>query len=179
MTNPYITHLVEVSFHPYVPDNIGSWKAFEDDRHILNFFNSANEFVNHNIDEIQEDEEVQMIQWKSNKIPKGLVPLEQLFDRLDTFQGTNKSSLDDQGQEVNIGNEDTTRIIKIGKACTLEEQRKIVTLVREYRDVFAWSYDELKAYDPKIINQEISLLEGVKPFRQRLRYMNPKVAPTI
>jgi hypothetical protein len=24
MTNPYITHLVEVSFRPYVSDNIGS-----------------------------------------------------------------------------------------------------------------------------------------------------------
>jgi hypothetical protein len=56
LTNPYITHLVEVSFRPFVPDNIGSWQAFEDDRHILNFLNSANEFANHNIDEIQEGE---------------------------------------------------------------------------------------------------------------------------
>jgi hypothetical protein len=52
-------------------------------------------------------------------------------------------------------------------------------LVREYKDVFAWSYDELKAYDPKIINHVIPLLEGAKPFRQRLIFMNPKVAPTI
>jgi hypothetical protein len=80
---------------------------------------------------------------------------------------------------VNIGNKDTSRVIKIGKSCTPEEQRKIVTLVSEYRDVFAWSYDELKANDPKIINHAIPLLEGIKPFRQRLRYMNPKVAPTI
>jgi hypothetical protein len=116
---------------------------------------------------------------KSNKIPKGLVPLEQLFDRSNTFQGTNKSSLDDQVQEVNIGSGVTPRIIKISKACTPEEKRKIVTLVREYRDVFAWYYDELKAYDPKIINHAIPLLEVIKPFRQRLRYMNPKVALTI
>jgi hypothetical protein len=58
-------------------------------------------------------------------------------------------------------------------------KKKIVNLVREYKDVFAWSYDELKAYDPKIINHAIPLLEGAKPFRQRLRFMNPKVAPTI
>ena len=179
MTNPYITHLVEVSFRPHVSDNIGSWQVFEDDRHILNFLNFINEFANHNIDEIQKSEEVPMIQLKCNKIPKGLVPLEQLFDRSDTFQGTNKSSLDDQVEEVNIGSKDTLRIIKIGKACTPEEQSKIVTLVREYRDVFACSYDELKEYDPKIINHAIPLLNSVKPFRQRLRYMNLKVAPTI
>jgi hypothetical protein len=53
-------------------DNIGSWQVFEDDRHILNFLNSANEFTNHTIDEIQEGEEVPMIQLKSNKIPRGL-----------------------------------------------------------------------------------------------------------
>jgi hypothetical protein len=165
MTDPYITHIVEVSFRPHVLNNIGSWQVFEDDRHILNFLNSTNEFANHNIDEIQEGEEIPMIQVKSNKIPKGLVPLEQLFDRSDTFQGTNKSSLDDQVQEVNIGNGDTPRIIKIGKACTLEEKSKIIALVREYRDVFAWCYDELKAYDLKIINHAIPLLEDVKPFR--------------
>jgi hypothetical protein len=120
-----------------------------------------------------------MIQLKSNKIPKGLVSLEDLFDRSDAFKGTNKSSLDDQVDEVDIGNKDTPRIIKVGKGCTPEEKKKIVKLVREYRDVFAWSYDELKAYDPKIINHAIPLLEGAKPFRQRLRFMNPKVAPTI
>jgi hypothetical protein len=52
MTNPYITHLVEVSFPPFAPDNIGSCQVFEDDRHILNFLNFANELANHNIAEI-------------------------------------------------------------------------------------------------------------------------------
>jgi hypothetical protein len=80
---------------------------------------------------------------------------------------------------VDIGNKDTPRIIKVGKGCTPEEKKKIVRLVREYKDVFAWSYDELKAYDPKIINHAIPLLEGTKPFRKRQRFMNPKVAPTI
>jgi hypothetical protein len=60
-----------------------------------------------------------------------------------------------------------------------EEREKIEALVREYRDVFAWSYDELKTYDPKIINHAIPLKEDAKPFRKRKRYMNPKVAPTI
>jgi hypothetical protein len=54
-----------------------------------------------------------------------------------------------------------------------------VDLVREYMDVFAWAYDKLKAYDLKITNHAIPLLEGTKPFRQRLRFMNPRVVPTI
>jgi len=145
LTNPYIMHMVEVSFRPFVPDNIGSSQLFEDDRHILNFLNCANEFVDHTIDEIQEGKEVPVIQLKSNKIPKGLVPLENSFDRSDVFHGTNKSCVDQQVDEVDIGNKDTSRIIKDGKGCTPKEKKKIVNLVREYRDIFAWSYDELKA----------------------------------
>ena len=37
ITNPYIQHLVEVSFHPHVPDNIIAMQVFEDDEQILNF----------------------------------------------------------------------------------------------------------------------------------------------
>jgi hypothetical protein len=54
-----------------------------------------------------------------------------------------------------------------------------VALVREFIDVFAWSYTELKEYNPKIIKHAIPLLECTKSFIQRLRFMNPKVAPTI
>jgi hypothetical protein len=67
---------------------------------------------NNNIDEKHEGKEVPT--FKSNKIPKGLVLLEYLFDRSNAFKGTNKSSLDDQVDEVNIGNKDTPRIIKVG-----------------------------------------------------------------
>jgi hypothetical protein len=52
-------------------------------------------------------------------------------------------------------------------------------LVHEYNDVFAWSYDELKTFDQNILNREIPLQADVKPFRQRLRFINPIVAPTI
>jgi hypothetical protein len=85
LTNPYITHLVEVYFHPFFLDSRGSWKVFEDDRNILNFLNYANEFTDHTIDKIQEGEEFTMIQLKRKKIPMGLVPLENVFDRFDVF----------------------------------------------------------------------------------------------
>lgn len=89
-----------------------------------------------------------MIQLKSNKIPKGLVPLEKLFDRSYAFVGTNEPCVGQQVVEVDIGSKETPRIIKIKQACTLEERKKIEALMREYGDVFAWSYDELKTYDP-------------------------------
>jgi hypothetical protein len=150
---------------------------FEDERQICSFLNCIDEFSDHVIDEVQEGEEPPLIQLKSNKIPRGLVPLERLFDRSDAFIGSKQPCADQQVVEVDIGSRETPRIIKIGKGCTEEERKKITTLVREYQDVFAWTYDELKTYDPKIISHAIPLKEDAKPFRQRQRYMNPKVAP--
>jgi len=123
LTNPYITHMVEVYFHSFVPNNIGSWKVFEDDRHILNFLNSTNEFTHHTIDEIQEGEEVPMIQLKSNKIPMVLAPLENLFDRSDVFHGMNKSCVDQQVDEVDINNKDNQESSKLVKDA--HQKRKI------------------------------------------------------
>jgi hypothetical protein len=127
--------------------------------------------------------EVPLIKLKSNHIHVGLVLLESIFDISDSFlnkaEKTNKFDFSMQVDDINIGFEDSPRYIKIGKTCTEKERKEIIELVREYKDVFVWSYDELKTFDQNIFNHEIPLIMDAKPFRQRIRFMNPKVAPTI
>ena len=53
------------------------------------------------------------------------------------------------------------------------------TLSSEYKDIFAWTYDDLKTYDPSIIEHTIPLKEGSKHYRKKLRNVNPKLAPLI
>jgi hypothetical protein len=48
--------------------------------------------------------------------------------------------------EINIGTEEVPRFIKIGKGTSETERKELISLVQEYRDVFAFTYDELKAY---------------------------------
>jgi hypothetical protein len=111
---------------------------------------------------------------RTNRIPKGLVPLEKLFDKSDAFKGTNKSKLDEHVIELNVGSKESPRIIKIGQGCTQVERRRLEALVREYKDVFAWSYDDLKAYDPKVIEHAIPLRKEAKPFRQATTPYEPQ-----
>jgi hypothetical protein len=54
--------------------------------------------------------------------------------------------------------------VKIGKGISSEERKEIEDLIREYRDVFAWSYDDLKAYKGDIIQHTLPLKEDAKPF---------------
>jgi hypothetical protein len=42
---------------------------------------------------------------------------------------------------------------------------KYVDLLEQYKDMFAWSYDELRTYDTTVIEHKIPLKPGVKPFR--------------
>ena len=51
--------------------------------------------------------------------------------------------------------------------------------MKKYRYVFAWSYDDLKEYDTSIIQHTIPINPGEKPFRNKLRRINPKLVPII
>ena len=51
--------------------------------------------------------------------------------------------------------------------------------MKKYTDVFAWIYEDLKEYDTSIIQHTIPIKPGGKPFRQKLRRINPKLVPII
>ena len=44
---------------------------------------------------------------------------------------------------------------------------------------FAWSYEDLKSYDTEIIQHKIPLKENQKPFKQKLRRINPVQLPLV
>jgi len=69
--------------------------------------------------------------------------------------------------------------IHIGVTCTPEEIRLYTDLFREFRDVFAWSYEEMPGIDPRIVVHEIPMYPGAKPVRQRLRPVHPRKATAI
>ena len=51
--------------------------------------------------------------------------------------------------------------------------------MKKYTDVFAWSYEDLKEYDTSIIQHTIPIKPGERPFKQKLRRINPKLLPII
>ena len=51
--------------------------------------------------------------------------------------------------------------------------------MKEYSDVFAWSYSDLQADDTSIIHHTIPIKKDEMPFKQKLRRINPKLLPLI
>jgi hypothetical protein len=56
---------------------------------------------------------------------------------------------------------------------------KYEELLKEFIDVFAWQYEDLRTFDETIIQHKIPLKENVKPFKQKLRQINPLLLPIM
>jgi hypothetical protein len=56
---------------------------------------------------------------------------------------------------------------------------KFTELLREFQDVFAWSYEDLHCFDPSLIQHAIPIKEGIKPVKQKQRLINPTLEATI
>ena len=69
--------------------------------------------------------------------------------------------------------------IHMGVTCSPEEIQVYTSLFREFRDVFAWSSEEMLGIDPSKFVHEIPTYPGAKPMRQRLCLVHPQKATTI
>ena len=93
--------------------------------------------------------------------------MEELFEFNDVARKPKLEPVETEVEECNIGSEIKPMMIKLSK--TLLAHIKL-----RYIDVFAWSYEDLKSYDTKIIQHKIPLKENQKPFKQKLRRINPR-----
>ena len=55
-----------------------------------------------------------------------------------------------------------------------EEESDLITLLKEYKDCFAWSYKDMKAVPPEVVQHTIPIRDDAKPVQQRPYDMNPK-----
>jgi len=116
------------------------------------------------IEEIMNDDP-EILNLKNNFLPKGLVPLEDLFDSNDVAREPKMETLRADIGECNIGTKERPKFIKISKALPPDEMVKYINLFKEFQDVFAWIYEDLKSYDTSIIQHKIPAKEDHKPFK--------------
>jgi hypothetical protein len=70
-------------------------------------------------------------------------------------------------------------MVKISKYLPPEVKNQYKYLLARYKDILSWSYEELRTYDTTVIEHKIPLKPGVKPFRQKLRQINPILLPMV
>ena len=78
-------------------------------------------------------------------------------------------------ESINMGNEESQRELRIGTLITQKEREDLITLLRDSVDVFAWSYEDMPELDTDSVVHKVSLEEGCKPIKQKLRRTHPEV----
>ena len=79
------------------------------------------------------------------------MPLERLFDKNAIPVNPNKMTLDEPVKDVNIGTEGDPKVIKLSKGVPEEYQCQYLSLFQSYKNIFAWSYQDLKTFNIDII----------------------------
>jgi hypothetical protein len=189
---PKVRYDTKVKYRPSIPDNVKHWKVFEDELEIKRFLETVEDFLALHIDQEPVSEadpyvddfmnkivDHHIVQLPSNHIPKGLVPLERIFDRNDVAVKGKISNDDADVAECNIGTEEDPKFVKLSNNLTREKRVEYVELLKEFNDVFACTYEDLKTYDTIVIEHKIPLKEKAKPFRQKLRHVNPMLFPIM
>ena len=84
-------------------------------------------------------------------------------------------------EEVNLGMIDDLWPVSIAKGLELADKVEMITLLKYYgdifawshEDIFAWSHEDIKGLDPKFYQHHIDQSKDTKPVQQRHYRMNP------
>ena len=113
---------VEVQTRPSIPKNVQNWQVFEDDKEILRFLNYENVLSRQEIDCAAYVENIdgkdtifgqEVVQLKTNKIPRGVVFLETVFDNHDRSKVEDKGPNVEDLEEVNLGTREAPKNVYI------------------------------------------------------------------
>ena len=74
---------------------------------------------------------------------------------------------------INLGTNDKPKIIQVGNTLTTSERDALVDLLIEFKEVFAWSYEDMSGIDTDIVQHCIPTNPTMKSVKQKLRRMKP------
>ena len=76
-------------------------------------------------------------------------------------------------EELNLADTDSLpRTILIAKEMRAVDKEELKKLLKQYKHVFAWSFEDMKGLDPTFWQHQINLHKDAKPIQQRRYRLN-------
>ncbi|WP_345786837.1 hypothetical protein, partial [Acinetobacter baumannii] len=69
--------------------------------------------------------------------------------------------------------------MKVGTCVSKRTRQDLIELLQEFKDVFAWSYQDMPDLSTDIAVHRVLTKEECKPIQQKLRRMRPDIAMKI
>ena len=71
------------------------------------------------------------------------------------------------------------KTVKIGARLTERVKRDVTNLLKEYKEIFAWSHEDMPGIDRSVILHNLAINEKYKPVVQKRRSFNPERSAAI
>src|SRR4051812_40847738 len=82
-------------------------------------------------------------------------------------------------EKINLGSEEDKKEVTIRSLLDADIKSKLTDLLKEYVDVFAWSYQDMPGLDTNIVQHYLPLKPECPPVKQKLRRTHPDMANKI
>jgi len=80
---------------------------------------------------------------------------------------------------VNLGTKEDKKETKIGVSLDASMKERVIELLREFADMFAWSYKDMPGLDPEVVEHCLPLKPEYPLVKQKLRRSHPDMALKI
>jgi hypothetical protein len=86
---------------------------------------------------------------------------------------------EDMIKEINLGTTENPKMVRIGKELGPTYENQVIEILRDDKEVFAWTYENIKKIPPHICEHKIELKPNTKPIKQSKYRMNPNCAAKV
>ncbi|XP_070029150.1 uncharacterized protein [Nicotiana sylvestris] len=103
---------------------------------------------------------------------------DEIVREVENFDNKPKSNLD-KIEAVNLGNTETIKETRISIHLSPTEKEEYIHFLKEYEDIFAWSYDNMIGLSTSIVAQKLPTNPMCPPVKQKLRKFKPNMSLKI
>jgi len=86
---------------------------------------------------------------------------------------------EDKVTQSNLGDEANLKTIFISENLSPLEKEDLISLVREYIDVFTWNYEDMHRLDLQVAMHRLNINSDAKPVKQQQRRFYPEIMEAI
>ena len=107
---------------------------------------------------------------------KGSSGKEEEKDEVVTAERDIQVMVEEELEEVDLGSDSQEpRPISISASLTEKEKSELILLLKEFKDVFAWDYNEMPGLDPGLVAHTLNVDPEAKPVAQPARIFHTEI----
>ena len=69
--------------------------------------------------------------------------------------------------------------VKIGANLESSVKNRLIQMLRDYVEIFSWSYEDMTGLDTNIVVHRMPMKEGCSPIKQKAHRMSPEMSEKI